>query len=90
MFQAARDGPQILIGTPDHLNIAKFTSAHSEGEMVDLLSMIIAKMGQCFVVIESEEQGRRFFSLFHRLVERVNGFGASQSIDRQLWAGFWI
>lgn len=59
--------------------------------MVGLLSMIIAKIGQfffffffivtesdelCRLLSESSEQGRRFFSLFHSLVERVDGSGA--------------
>lgn len=91
IFQAARDDPKVLTGMPDHLNIAKFTSAHSEQEMVDLLSVIISKMGQCFIVVESEElcrllsedleASRRFFGLGAKVKVLVVNFGLGLGSD---------
>ncbi|OJD33087.1 nacht domain protein [Diplodia corticola] len=85
VYQVLRQRPDALAGTADEHNIAKFGDAHTPTEWLDLLSRVIPALGQCFVVVESEDlhrlsQGsaggcRGFLELFRELLGRMQARG---------------
>lgn len=81
VFQALKHFPAILTSDQSQINIAKYTTEHSEAEWKSLFFKIFAKITRCFLVVEAQdlvqahksdpEWAVKFTSLWQELVEQA-------------------
>lgn len=90
VFQVITRQPDVLLRASHELNVAKFTSTHSEDEWIHLLSIVISRARGCFLIVECESLCRacsedpgwtpRFLKLFHQLADKVQASGSRVKI----------
>lgn len=81
VFQTMR-GAQNLIGDKlESLDAAKFQSLHTEGEWLDLLSLILCQLPKCFMLAEAEEGAESLLlSMLETVIGRVQSSGCALKV----------
>jgi hypothetical protein len=87
VHQALQLDPSILRAHTDELNVAQFSSIHTETEWMYLLTKLITRLGNCYIIIETHDlfhEARykpdwvaRFLNIFSTLVSGSMSSGPS-------------
>jgi len=87
VHQALQLDPSILQAYSADLNVAKFSSMHTESEWKDLLAKLIIRLSKCYIIIETHDLFReakgnaewvvKFLDIFSTLVSSSASSGAS-------------
>jgi hypothetical protein len=86
VYQVIHHEPDLLLRFPENLSASHFLPNRNESEWLDLLCLLVSRLGKCFIIVETEDlyQSSRqvpgwmqeFLLVFQALINRVEAAGS--------------